>query len=50
MIVWVNGSFGAGKTQATHELVRRTERSRPSKRSLHLPHAEDWARSHIEPS
>ena len=27
MIVWINGAFGAGKTQAAFELVRRTDRS-----------------------
>lgn len=27
MIVWINGAFGAGKTQAAYELVRRTDRS-----------------------
>src|SRR5699024_11496772 len=27
VIVWINGAFGAGKTQAAYELVRRTDRS-----------------------
>lgn len=27
MIVWINGAFGAGKTPAAYELVRRTEDS-----------------------
>ncbi len=27
MIVWINGSFGSGKTQIAHELVRRTDQS-----------------------
>ena len=26
MIIWVNGAFGAGKTQTTHELCRRLGR------------------------
>lgn len=27
MILWLNGAFGAGKTQAAYELLRRTDRS-----------------------
>lgn len=27
MIIWINGAFGAGKTQAAYELLRRTDRS-----------------------